>query len=187
MNFFQETLSALRGCLAVLAGRRDAAEHFNLTLHGLVGSLIAIVVGNSILAITPSPPMEGQPTILLNPSQALVVNFGVTAISIAVIYYYLMVVGRKNLSIPFIVVYNWGGFFNSVLLIGIDLAGITNLLAPALVAILTIYFFIKAARTIIDLPPVLVAGMIVAQLASGFVTLMIIMSFLPRVEGVTPF
>ncbi|NOZ33152.1 MAG: hypothetical protein GXP01_08800 [Alphaproteobacteria bacterium] len=186
MNYILEVGAALRGCLAVLLGRRDAVEHFNLTLHGLVGSLIAIVIGNALLAVTPSPHVEGQPDIFLTPSQAVVVNFGVTAISIAVIYYYLMVVGRKSHFVPFIVVYNWGSFFNSVILIGIDLAAITTLLAPAFVAILTIYFFIRAARIVIGLPPMLVAGMIIAQLASGFVTLMIIMSFLPRVEGVVP-
>ncbi|HUV32621.1 MAG TPA: hypothetical protein VMW31_03540, partial [Devosiaceae bacterium] len=115
MTFIDEVTQAARGCLAVLRGDRDAPEYFDLTLRGLTGSLIALLVATGVAVHVPTAAAEGAAT--LSPFGELLFGITVLAIWFMALYGFLRLIGLTERLVPYIVIHNWGSFYASALLI----------------------------------------------------------------------
>ncbi len=177
MTYIEEVREAAKGCLAILRGDRDAAEYFDLTLRGLVGSLIALVVAMALQAQIPvESPEDGA---VLSPLAQIMLVSAVILVWAAVLYYFLRFTGRLDRFVPFLVVYNWGNVFAAVIWLVVALAGFANLFMTLLIGAASIYFFVRAAMLIMDLGLALIAGLFVAELIAFTFALMLLDALVP--------
>jgi len=175
--FFDEAANAIRGCIALITGKRDSSAFFDFSQRGLVGSLIAAVVAIMLAAFGPLvlginlPP--GTAT------QSVVVNGVLFLAQAGMAYIVLRQMGRQDGFIPYLVASNWVTLVSSVLLLISTLfgqAGIILLLGIAIVALLT---FVNIGRFIVTLAPLQIALLFVSQAVGVVLALGIVSLFLP--------
>ncbi|VAW20491.1 hypothetical protein MNBD_ALPHA11-482, partial [hydrothermal vent metagenome] len=51
--FNQELRSAGRGIIAILTGKKDAKVHFDLSMYGFLGSMVAFLIAATVNAYLP--------------------------------------------------------------------------------------------------------------------------------------
>jgi hypothetical protein len=175
--YFEEAASAIRGCIALITAKRDAAAYFDFSQRGLVGSLIAALIAVMLAAFAPLvfgfdlPP--GTAT------QSALVNGVLFVAQAAMAYIVLRQMGRQDGFVPYLVASNWVTLVSSILLLISTLfgeAGLVILLAIAIVALLT---FINIGRFIVTLAPLQIALLFVSQAVGVFVALGLVAVFLP--------
>lgn len=177
MTYIEEVSEAAKGCVAILRGDRDAPEYFDLTLHGLVGSLIALVVAMAVQAQIPVDSSdEGA---VLSPLGQIMLVSAVVLVWAAVLYFFLRFTGRLDRFVPFLVVYNWGNVFAAAIWLVLALVGFANLFMTILIGVVTIYFFVRAAMLIMDLSLGLIAGLFVAELMAFTLALALLGALVP--------
>ncbi len=177
MTLFEEARLAALGCLAVLRGDKNAPAWFDLTLRGLMGSLIALVVIFGVSILLPVPGAEGDPT--LSPLAQMLFIGAVAAIWVAVLYFFLRSVGRSNRLIPFLTINNWGSFYASVITLALSLVGFGGVLALSLAWAASVYFLFRAALIVLEIRPLLVVALFAAQIVAGLFALMLLGFVLP--------
>jgi hypothetical protein len=152
MTLFEEARLAALGCLAVLRGDKNAPAWFDLTLRGLMGSLIALVVIFGVSILMPVPGAEGDPT--LSPLAQLLFIGAVAAIWVAVLY-------------------------SSVITLALSLVGFGGILALSLAWAASVYFLFRAALIVLEIRPLLVVALFAAQIVAGLFALMLLGFVLP--------
>jgi hypothetical protein len=177
MSYIEEVSEAAKGCLAILRGDRDAPEYFDLTLHGLVGSLIALVV--MMAAQAQLPVDSSEPGVVLNPLAEILLVSAAIAVWAVVLYYFLRFTGRLDRFVPFLVVYNWGNVFAAVIWLVLALLGIANLFVTLVIGVVSIYFFVRAAIVIMGLSLAMIAGLFVAELLAFSLAVALLGALLP--------
>lgn len=177
MTLIEEARAAALGCLAVLRGERDAPAYFDLTLRGLLGSLIALLIVVGIQVHLPGSSDAGGPG--LTPFGQLLFVGAVAALWIVVLYYFLKTIGRDNRLVPFLVVNNWGSVYASLIWIALALFGFGGVFGTFLVGVGSIYFFVRTALIVIELRPVMILALMGVQLVAGLFALMLLGLLLP--------
>jgi hypothetical protein len=177
MTYIDEVTQAARGCLAVLRGDRDAPEYFDLTLHGLTGSLIALLVATGVQVHVPMP--ETDSAAVLSPFGELLFAITVIAMWFGALYGFLRLIGMGERLVPYIVIHNWGSFYASILLIALMLAGFTGLAAPFVVGAVSLYFSLRAAWLVISPRWSSIAVVAGAQLAATVLAVLLLSTLLP--------
>jgi hypothetical protein len=175
--FFEEAAHALRGCLALVTGKRDASAYFDFSQRGLVGSLIAAVVAVMLAAF--GPQLLGIHMPAGAATQSVIVNGVLFLAQAGMAAIVLRQMGRQDGFIPYLVASNWVTLFSAVLLLISTLfgeAGIVLLLGIAIVALLT---FIIIGRFIVTLTPLQIGLLFVSQAVGVFLALGIVALFLP--------
>lgn len=175
--FFDEAANAIRGCIALVTGKREASSYFDFSQRGLIGSLIAVLAamllagfGPLVLGIS-MPPGTATQSIIVN-----AVLFVAQALMAMIV---LRQMGRQDGFIPYLVASNWVTLMSAVLLLISTLfgeAGLVILLAVAIVALLT---FVNIGRFIVTLPPLQIALLFVSQAVGVFLALGLVALFLP--------
>lgn len=175
--FFDEAANAIRGCIALVTGKREASSYFDFSQRGLIGSLIAVLAamllagfGPLVLGIS-MPPGTATQSIIVN-----AVLFVAQALMAMIV---LRQMGRQDGFIPYLVASNWVTLMSAVLLLISTLfgeAGLVILLAVAIVALLT---FVNIGRFIVTLPPLQIALLFVSQAVGVFLALGLVAMFLP--------
>lgn len=178
-TFLDELLAAARGCVALLAGNRQAPAFFDFSQRGLVGSFIALVLSFGIQILVPqtlgSPAPAGVSIgVLLLGGLVVGVQFGVA-------WLVLRQLGRLDGFTPFLVAQNWASLFQTVIAVSvIALLGEPFTLAPdgemvqfttaslpfVAIGIGAIVLSVNIARLILTLRPLHVALFVGAQLAT---------------------
>lgn len=172
MNYFEEVREAAKGCVAILRGDRDAPEYFNLTLHGLVGAVIALLVTMALPVEIQTAVPETQAR--LSPLGALLVTATVAVAWVIVPYYFLRVVGRPDRFVPFLVVGVWGESFLNVAVFILALVGLGNLLVIFAATFVALYYFVRAAMLVVGLSVGMAIGLIVLELVAAWFTLILV-------------
>lgn len=175
--FFDEAANAIRGCIALVTGKREASSYFDFSQRGLIGSLIAVLAamllagfGPLVLGIS-MPPGTATQSIIVN-----AVLFVAQALMAMIV---LRQMGRQDGFIPYLVASNWVTLMSAVLLLISTLfgeAGLVILLAVAIVALLT---FVNIGRFIVTLPPLQIALLFVSQAVGVFLALGLVALFMP--------
>lgn len=181
-HFFDEAVNAVRGCIALITGKRDASAYFDFRQGGLVGSLIAIVVALAVQAF--GPQLLGQPGPAGLATTVIVVGGIVIAVQYGVAWVVLRLLGRNDGIVPFMVVQNWVSLLQAVLAVliiaifgepisiepGAEMAQLTNGSIPFLaLGILALVVSVNIGRLILTLRPAHVALFVVAQLLTALI------------------
>lgn len=175
--FFEEAANAIRGCIALVMGRRDASTYFDFSQRGLVGSLIAVLAGMMLAGFGPLllgfavPPGAATQSIIVN-----AVLFVAQALMAMIV---LRQMGRQDGFIPYLVASNWVTLVSAVLLLLSTMfgeAGLVVLLAVAIVAILT---FVNIGRFIVTLSGLQIGLLFISQAVGVFLALGLVAMFLP--------
>lgn len=175
--FFEEAALALRGCIALITGKRDSSTYFDFSQRGLVGSLIAAVVAIMLAAF--GPQLLGLHLPAGAATQSVIVNGVLFVAQAGMAAVVLRQMGRQDGFIPYLVASNWVTLLSAVLLLISTLfgeVGIVLLLGIAIVALLT---FINIGRFIVTLAPLQIALLFVSQAVGVFLALGIVAMFLP--------
>lgn len=175
--FFEEAASAIRGCVALITGKRDASAYFDFSQRGLVGSLIATVVAVMLAGF--GPVLFGIHMPAGAATQSVIVNGVLFVAQAGMAALVLRQMGRQDGFIPYLVASNWVTLVSAVLLLISTLfgqVGIVLLLGIAIVALLT---FINIGRFIVTLAPLQIAALFVSQAVGVFLALGIVALFLP--------
>ncbi len=176
-TLIDEMIAAARGTVALLAGKRNAPGYYDLSLRGLVGSLIAFVVAVSFNAFVPHLSGTGGAP---QPWQALVM--------VALLYLFqtgfgalvLHQFGRLDGLVPYLVADNWATFFITGLSTAMVFFGLSADAAILLIGLLVIILEINISRLIVALRPMQIAVFIVAQLLGAFIGLMVLGAVFPN-------
>lgn len=176
-TFTDEALNAIRGFVALVTGKRDAAAFFDFSPKGLVGSLIAVLV--AVLLAGFGPMLVGAPVPAGAPTQSIVINGVLFAAQAAMAWIVLRQMGRQDGFVPYLVASNWVTLASGLLLLVSTLfgeVGIVLLLAIVVIALLT---FINIGRFIVTLSPVQIGLLFVSQTVGVFLALGVVALVLP--------
>ena len=178
----QELIDAGRGTLALLVGRRDAGEYFDLGLRGLAGSLIAFLVAatfNAFLPVMMGAPAEVQNPAMLTPTSAILMVITLFVVQTAFGALALRQFGRLDGLVPYLVADNWATFYITALSILLMLLNVSPEISMLMVGVVVLVSEINIARLIVTLKPMQIAMFLIAQLVGILVGLMIVGAFLP--------
>lgn len=184
MTLIEEMMLAGRGVVALLMGRRDAPQYFDLTLRGLAGSFVAFLVATTLNAYLPvmlSSAPEGT-----SAAQALLVVGVLYAVQMGFSAIVLNQLGRLDGLVPYLVAGNWGTFFVTLFTLLLSFASFDGGLALLMIGILVIVIEINTARIIVTLKPMQIVMFLVAQMVGVLLALTIIGMVLPVPEMVPP-
>lgn len=181
-TFLDELMAAVRGCLALLLGRRDASSHFDFSQRGLVGSFIAVVIGIGLTALGPQPLSEPAAATAGTSIAVVIFECLIIAVQFGVAWLVLRQLGRGDGVVPFMVVQNWGILFQAILAEAIivvfgppiaiegEVAQLTSGSLPlAILAIMVLIVAINVGRLILTLRPLHVALFVGSQFGAMLV------------------
>ncbi|MCF6303345.1 MAG: hypothetical protein L3J13_09125 [Devosiaceae bacterium] len=179
----QELIDAGHGTVALLMGRRNAGEYFDLGLRGLAGSFIAFLVAATFNAFLPSimgRQTEVEHAAMLTPTSAILMVITLFAIQTAFGALALRQFGRLDGLVPYLVADNWATFYITALSVVLMLLNVSPEMSILMVGVVVLISEINIARLIVTLKPMQIAMFLIAQLVGILVGLMIVGSFLPE-------
>jgi hypothetical protein len=168
-TFLDELMAAARGCLALLVGRRDAASYFDFSQRGLVGRLIATVVGIGLAGF--GPMLGGASLPAGAATQSIIINTVLFIAQAATAFVALRQMGRQDGFIPYLVASNWVTLASAVLLLIPTLLGPTGMVVLIFVAILALVTFVNIGRFIVTLTPLQIGILFISQAVGVFLAL----------------
>jgi hypothetical protein len=177
VSFFDELVSAARGCLALVTGKRDASVYFDFSQRGLIGSLIAVLIAMLLAGF--GPMLLGFAVPRGAASQSIIINAVLFVAQAGMAYVVLRQMGRQDGFFPYLVASNWVTLLSAILLLISTIfgeAGLIMLLAIAIVALLT---FVNIGRVIVTLAPLQIALLFISQAVGVFLALGIVAVLLP--------
>ncbi|MEQ8598493.1 MAG: hypothetical protein RLP98_01095 [Devosia sp.] len=180
-TFVEEALDAARGAWALVLGRQDAANYFDFSQRGLIGSFIALLLAIAVSVFGPQLLGVGSPT---GAAAGMTLLSGLLfALQIGAAYFVLQMMGRLDGFMPYLVADNWVNFYVSLIgAISIVLLGGSDIML-LVVGLLSIIIEINIARRIVTLAPVQIAIFIVAQVVAQFVGLMVLGGIILQTMG----
>mgnify|MGYP001436848960 FL=1 len=175
--FFEELSNAVRGCIALVTGKRNASSYFDFSQSGLVGSLIAVVVAMALAGF--GPMLVGLSVPPGAATQSVVVNGALFLAQAGMAYIVLRQMGRQDGFVPYLVASNWVTLLSAVLLLISTLFGEVGLFLLLGIAIVAILTFVNIGRFIVTLAPLQIALLFVSQAVGVFLALGLVAVFLP--------
>lgn len=176
-TFLEEAMSAARGCWALVTGQRDAASFFDFSQRGLIGSLIAAVLGLGLAGF--GPMLIGIAVPAGAPTQSVIMNGVLFVAQAAMAWIVLRQMGRQDGFIPYLVASNWVTLLSAVLLLISILFGEAGLLILFAVVIVAILTFVNIGRFIVTLKPMQIGLLFVSQAVGVFVAMGLLVLLLP--------
>jgi hypothetical protein len=162
-----EFLDAIHGCLALLSGQRDAGKHFNLTFHGFVGSLAAVVAMFGLDYVVESIIVGGSGKTGLWNSTLIFVSIYVGTVAVEALI--LRWLGKADRLIAYLVVSNWTSTILSVFLWPILLVDPTVSRYLSIVIFLPVLvIWINSLRFIVELHAWGIVQFLLVQIVSLF-------------------
>lgn len=157
-NFIEEAVAAARGVAGLVVGNREVERWFNLTPHGLIGSLIALLAVTGISAVLPM--VMGHPGAVLRG----LAGYGLLlALQVACSAIVLWQVKRLDGFMPYLTAANWASVYVTVISTALNLVGVSDEFLSLPLAVLVIVIAVNIGRLIVKLPPLQVAMFVIAQ------------------------
>lgn len=183
MTLIEEMVQAAKGLVALLMGRRDASDYFDLGLRGLAGSFVAFLIATAVNAYLPL--LMGMTTTDQSghPWQAIFMVLLLFGLQVGASALILKQYGRLDGLVPYLVADNWATFFITMLSILLGLMGMGGNVLLFATGALVLIIEINIARLIVTLSPWQIAGFLVAQLVGVAVGLIILGLLVPAPPG----
>jgi hypothetical protein len=175
--FFEELSSAVRGCWALVVGRREASAYFDFSQRGLIGSFIAVLIAMLLAGF--GPLLLGLPVPQGAATQSILINLVLFAAQAGMAYIVLRQMGRQDGLVPYLVASNWVTLVSAVLLLISTFFGPLGLFVLAAVAIFALLTFVNIGRFIVTLSPLQIALLFVSQAVGVFLALAVVAIMLP--------
>lgn len=172
MTILDEFVSAMRGCVALVMGRRDAPSYFDFSQKGLVGSLIAVVLAIAVAGYWPLltgvqlPPGSATQSILMN-CMLFVAQAGTAFLA-------LRQMGRQDGFIPYMVASNWVTLLVALISPFTFLLGPAGIIVVLLVAVVALTTFINVGRLIVTLKPLQIGLLFLSQAVGVFLAIIVL-------------
>jgi hypothetical protein len=174
-TFVEEMMAAGRGVIGLLVGDRQSGSYFDLSLRGLAGSFIALLLITALNAVLPI--VLGAEGESITRNVLMVVLLFALQVGCSAIV--LRQVGRLDGLVPYLVADNWATFFLTLISAAIAAAGAANDVTLVVLAMVVIFVEVNIARLIVTLPPLQIAMFIIAQLVGVSIGLALIGFVLP--------
>ena len=171
-TFLEELMAAVQGCLALVTGKRDAPSFFDFSQRGLIGSLIAVILGIALAGF--GPVLVGVPLPSGAATQSIIVNAVLFVAQAGTAFIALRQMGRQDGFLPYLVASNWVTLVSAVLLLLSTLLGPLGLIILVAVVIVAIATFINIGRLIVTLTPLQIGILFISQAVGVFVALAIV-------------
>lgn len=163
-TFLEELMAAGRGVISLLIGERQAAQFFDLSQRGLVTSFIALLLAVVLRTFLPIMVSDVHDSALVSIAQyaiLFVLQLGFTVIA-------LNQIKRMDALVPYMIADNWVTFFLTLILSAIFAAGIvadTDISDAITIVfgIVLIVIEVNIGRRVMNLAPLQIAMLIVAQ------------------------
>lgn len=157
-------MAAGRGVISLLIGERQAAQFFDLSQRGLVTSFIALLLAVVLRTFLPIMVSDVHDSALVSIAQyaiLFVLQLGFTVIA-------LNQIKRMDALVPYMIADNWVTFFLTLILSAIFAAGIvadTDISDAITIVfgIVLIVIEVNIGRRVMNLAPLQIAMLIVAQ------------------------
>ena len=183
-TFLEEARDAARGTWALVLGRHNAAQYFDFSLRGLVGSFISLVLSVGITVF--GPQMLGVPSPQGVAGSMALLSGLLLAMQIGAAYIVLQLMGRVDGFLPYLVADNWVNAYVSLLgAISVILMGGSEAMLLVM-AVLAIVVEVNIARRIVTLAPMQIAIFIIAQISANFIGLLILGGLILQAAGPLP-
>lgn len=178
----EETIDAGRGFIAILLGRRNASQYFDLGMRGLAGSFIAFLVAATFNAFLPAI-MGGAAGVenpaALSPTMAIIMVIILLVMQTAFGALALRQFDRLDGLVPYLVADNWTTFFITILSVSLLLLNVSAQISVMIIGGAVLVSEINIARLIVTLKPIQIVMFLIAQLVGILIGLMILGSMLP--------
>lgn len=171
-TFLDELVSAMRGCLALVTGKREAAAYFDFSQRGLVGSLIATTIGIALAGF--GPMLVGVPLPPGAATQSIVVNVILFGAQAGTAFLALRQMGRQDGYVPYLVASNWVTLLSALLLLFSTLLGSAGMVILILVVVVALATFVNIGRFIVTLTPVQIGILFLSQAVGVFIALALV-------------
>lgn len=178
-GFIEEVVAAGRGVVALILGDRKAAQHFDLSEKGLVGSFIGLLAITFVSALLPLAMPGAEDYSIARSGAIAVILFGFQIGFAAIV---LRQMKRIDGLRPYIVADNWASVYISLGQLLLSLVGFQGETAFFALAILVIVVEINIARLIVTLAPLQIAMFMIAQLVGVSIALIIVGMLFPSPE-----
>jgi len=149
MNFFDEMIAAGRGVLALFIGDRNAALHFDFTLRGLIGGIIALIIALTLSAYMPV--ILGAVPIHVRPHDNLIFTSSIYLVQIVAAALVLKRFARLDAFVPYLVADSWATFFVTILALFPVILEIERSIALTVLAVVIIVVKVNIVRLIVSL------------------------------------
>ena len=176
-TIIEEMTAAGRGVLALIVGDRRAANHFDFSDRGLIGSFIAFLIVAGVNATLPSLLGAGGPAASIFRSITMIAILFACQLGFAALV--LRQLKRLDGLVPYLVADNWATFFITLGSSVLAILGLSGDIALIAIGILVIVVEINIARLIVTLSPLQIAMFLVAQLVGVSIGLALIGLILP--------
>lgn len=171
-TFFDEFLAAVRGCIALLVGNRQAPSYFDFSQRGLIGSLIAVTIAVGLAGF--GPVLLGIRAPAGAATQSIVINALLFAAQAATAFVALRQMGRQDGFIPYLVASNWVTLASALLLLLSTILGPVGIVILVLVAVVALATFINIGRFIVTLTGLQIGILFISQAVGVFLALGVI-------------
>jgi len=176
-TFIEEAMAAVRGCWALVTGKRNASAYFDFSRRGLVGSLIAVLAAMLLAGF--GPMLVGIPVPAGAPTQSIVVNAALFVAQAATAWLVLRQMGRQDGFVPYLVASNWVTLVSGILLLVSTLFGELGLVVLFAIVLFALLTFINIGRFIVTLTPIQIGLLFISQAVGVFLALGIVALLLP--------
>lgn len=173
-------MAAARGIAGLVVGNRESEWHFNLTTHGLVGSLIALLLVTGVSAYLPV--LMGHPGAVL---RGLVGYALLLALQVACSAIVLMQLKRLDAFVSYFTADNWASVYVTIASTVLNLVGVSDAFLSLPIAVLVIVIAVNIGRLIVKLSPLQVAMFVIAQMVGAVVGAFALSLFLPLPPALT--
>ncbi len=183
MTLIEEMVQAARGLGALLAGRRNASDYFDLGPRGLAGSFVAFLTATAINAYLPL--LMGMTTTERSGHawQAILMVLLLFGLQVGASAIILKQFGRLDGLVPYLVADNWATFFVTLISVVFGLLGLDGTFMLFATGVVVLVIEVNIARLIVTLSPWQIAGFLVAQLVGVAVGLLVLGLVLPAPPG----
>ncbi len=173
-NFLEELMAAGRGVIGLLIGNRQAGSYFDISRRGLAGSFIALLIIVAIATYLPILTIKDHDSAVVALGQ-----YGIFyALQLGCTVIVLRQIKRLDALNAYLVGDNWISFFVSLIVLALGAFGLGGDVFTTIVfGIVGLVLEVNLCRIILQLPPVQIALLIVAQavgllIAGGIILLL---------------
>jgi len=163
-HFIQEAIAAARGVAGLVVGNREAERQFDLTPHGLVGSLIALLLVTGVSAFIPV--LMGHPGMVLRGFASYALLLALQVACSAIVLWQLR---RGDGFVPYLTADNWASVYVTIVSTVLNLVGVSDEILSLPIAVLVIVIAVNIGRLIVKLSPLQVAMFVIAQMVGAVV------------------
>ncbi len=190
-TFIQEAVSAWRGSLEILRGRREGAARFNFSMAGVAGSFVAFFLGAALSLFSPGFSADTTTNLSERAGESIASQGSLAILGVIVVLSIFQVgfgvialfqFNKLDGLISYLVSDNWAGLFISALSTLLLLLGGPGGISLLIIIGIALVSKVNISRLIVGLRPAQIAMFLVAQFIGVLSGLILLEVMIPGVN-----